>query len=46
VDPHEACLEIRIAPGCEVIVSGLIEALKKEGVMLSEKEPLAAMDEE
>jgi hypothetical protein len=39
VDPHEAYMEIRISPGCEGIVLALLEALKEEGFMFSEKEP-------
>jgi hypothetical protein len=46
VDPHEACMEIRISPGCEGIVFALLDALRKEGFMLSVKEPMEVMNEE
>ena len=35
IDPQEATIEIRIAPGCEELVSNLLRALRdREGVSL------------
>ena len=37
LDPHAAYMEIRISPGCEDIVLALLDSLKKEGLVLTQK---------
>jgi hypothetical protein len=34
LDPFEAYMEIRISPGCEELLFGLLEGLRKEGLEL------------
>jgi len=37
IDPHEARIEVMISPGCEDLVSGLLDSLEKdEGLMIRE----------
>ena len=38
VDPHAAYMEIRISHGCEDIVFALLDALKKEGLVLAQED--------
>ena len=32
LDPDKAYLEIRISPGCEQLISGLLDSLREEGL--------------
>jgi len=36
IDPHEALIEIMIAPGCEEIISKLLDSLRKDEGLLVE----------
>lgn len=37
IDPQQACIEIQIAPGCEALISKLLDSLrKKEGLTIEE----------
>ena len=40
LDPIQAYLEIRISPGCEQLISELLDSLKEEGIDLVEKKYL------
>jgi len=41
LDPHVACIEIMISPGCEVLVLELLDSLRQEGIGIAEeKAPL------
>ena len=41
LDPHVACIEIMISPGCEVLVLELLDSLRQEGIgIVEEKAPL------
>jgi hypothetical protein len=38
LDPHEASIEIQIAPGCEDLISELLNSLEEEeGVFIGKK---------
>ena len=38
LDPNEAFIEIQIAPGCETLISELLDSLREEeGIFLEEK---------
>ena len=38
LDPYEALIEIEIAPGCEALISELLDSLREEeGIFLEEK---------
>jgi hypothetical protein len=40
LDPQEACIEVRISPGCEDQVEALLDSLRTlEGLMIIEKSP-------
>ncbi|MDB9823040.1 DUF4911 domain-containing protein [Deltaproteobacteria bacterium] len=39
IDPYDATIELRIAPGCETLVEELLESLQKyEGIKMISKE--------
>ena len=37
LDPHEAYIEIMISPGCEEMVSELLDSLREEGLDIVQK---------
>lgn len=40
LDPGKAYLEIRISPGCEQLISELLDSLREEGLDIVEKKSL------
>lgn len=40
LDPGKAYLEIRIAPGCEELISDLLDSLREEGIDIVQKKRL------
>ena len=40
LDPGKAYLEIRISPGCEQLITDLLDSLREEGLEIVEKKSL------